>query len=220
VAVETYKDAPKMGDVYEQLIKGKNLVFYKNIKSLLMEAESNSELNLSKLFIDQTTMSKQFEVMCESIKVNARQQVSYLNSDYLKSLTKIDLSCNQLNDQFLTCFFESIFFECSNLKELNLSDNLITSKSLKALLDMLNASKSTGNAFSKPLEVFNLSGNDLGLSLPNIDLALILSNLLLLFQSLRALNLSDCRISLNDCIQENENDTNSIYKLLISIKSI
>jgi hypothetical protein len=220
VAVETYKDAPKMGDVYEQSVKAKNLVFYSNIKSLLMNAEPSSELNLSKIFVDQSTMSKQFEVICESIKISSRQQISYLNSDYLKNLTKIDLSCNQLNDQFLIGFFESIFFECSNLKELNLSDNLISSKSLKSLVDMINANKSTGNTFSKALEVFYLSGNDLGISLPSIDLAFILSNLLVLFQSLRTLHLSDCRISLNECIQENENDTSSLHKLLISIKSI
>ena len=137
LVIETYKDAPSISELYEKTCISNNLTVYSNIKQILNESESS--LNLKSISIDQIHMSKQFEIIFESIKLSSKQQ--FANNDYFINLNNIDLSNNYLNDQTVTNFIEVIIPECINLKSLNLSSNQITHKSLKILCDLVNSNK-------------------------------------------------------------------------------
>lgn len=136
VLIESYKNAPKLNELYEQMCKSKNIQSFVNLKSILKESEESLNLDLKEVCFDSLEMSKHFEIMFESIKQSSK---TFANgqADYLKCLNKIDLSSNYLTDQIVISFFENIFVECSNLKSLDLSHNLLTLKSLKFLADSI-----------------------------------------------------------------------------------
>jgi hypothetical protein len=140
LVVESWKDAPTIQELYEQTLSSKNLTLYINIKGALKETETN--LNLNKLFIENLTMSKHFDTVFDSIKASAKQQS--LNNNFVKNLIHIDLSSNMINDDIFINFIESVLNECQNLKILNLALNLITLKGIKALNDMAHSIKTSG----------------------------------------------------------------------------
>jgi hypothetical protein len=128
----------------------KSLTLFTNIKSALKETET--QLNLAELFLENSTMSKQFEVVFDSIKSSTKQQS--LNNNYVKNLTHIDLSSNMINDDIFINCIESVINECQNLKILNLAFNLITLKSIKALNDMAHSIKTNGKTALFVLLIF------------------------------------------------------------------
>ena len=88
--IESWKDAPKIHELYEQVCQTSNQIPYAH-----------------------GTLFKVFS-----------------------NLSKINLSSNMIIDQTAIHFFDAIYFECQSLKELNLSNNLMTTKSLKAICDI------------------------------------------------------------------------------------
>jgi hypothetical protein len=145
--IESYKGAPVLNELYEKICLENNLIVYSNIKQILKE--SDNFLNLNSISIDQTNMTKQFDVIFESIKLISKQQLAQTN--FSVNLNRIDLSNNLINDQTAICFFETVIPECINLKHLNLGFNQLTVKTLKAFCDL-----TTSNKFSKPIvSIFN-----------------------------------------------------------------
>ena len=69
--IETYKNAPSVNELYEKLCLENNLTVYSNIKQNLKESENS--LNLKSISIDLTNMTKQFEVIFDSIKIISKQ---------------------------------------------------------------------------------------------------------------------------------------------------
>ncbi len=156
--IETCKSAPTLSELYDQsCLQKTNCLSFKNIKEKLKDSEANGILNLSSIFIDKFTASNQIEIICDSIKLNSKQQIN-LNTDYYLSLTQIDLSGNFLTDQMVILFIENVFIECTNLKSLNLAFNLITAKSLKALNELANSFKQSNktNNYVKLIYLNNL----------------------------------------------------------------
>lgn len=136
VLIEKWKSLPTITELYDQICSTKYASPFDNIKTLLIESETNNKLNFSnQFFVDYSTLLKQFTIITEVIKVHSKQQLSQ-NIDYMKSLIEIDLSYNMLDDQIILMFVERLLFDCVNLKTLNLSNNLITVKSLKAICDI------------------------------------------------------------------------------------
>ncbi len=127
------------------------MICHSDIKGLLKDSESNNELGLRSLFIDSASMSNQLEAIFESLYQVAKQP-SAMNNEYFQSLTKIDLASNLINDQMAVCFVEKVFIECSNLKTLNLENNLISTKGLKALSDLGTSSKISSRTGSFVIE--------------------------------------------------------------------
>ncbi len=129
------------------------------IEGFLKESESNYELNLSSLFIENSTMSNQLEAIFESLNQVAKQP-STINNQYFQNLTKIDLSFNQITDQIAVCFVEKVFIECANLKILNLENNLITTKGLKAFSDLGSSNKTSSRIDCFVIYFLNLFWNE------------------------------------------------------------
>ena len=132
--IESWKDAPKIHELYEQVCQTSNQIPYSNVKFLLKESESNFQLDLNSISNNLTSNINQFEIIFDSIKLGAKQQ--FINNEYFVNLSKINLSSNMIIDQTAIHFFDAIYFECQSLKELNLSNNLMTTKSLKAICDI------------------------------------------------------------------------------------
>ena len=155
LVVKSWKDAPKLSQLYEQVCSIKCYPVFHNIKLVLDESETSNELIASSLLCEQLTSKwqhQQFESLFESIKVNIKQSVragddSYeasaiprLNTSswpFIKALTKIDLSRNMLTDNLMTSFFHGILNECISLKHLNLSYNQLTINSVKSFNECL-----------------------------------------------------------------------------------
>ena len=138
--VESFKNAPKISEIYEQTCTSKNLDVYSSIQAIIKDSETNFSLDLKEVRLDADRVSKQFHAVFESIKINSKHKLN--NNSYFSNLLQIDLSSNMLSDEIVVHFIENVLIECLNLKHLNLSFNLITAKSLKALCEMANTVKS------------------------------------------------------------------------------
>lgn len=128
--VETWKDAPKVHEIYEKnclkeqqnpIGNNRKKVFNKLIqKEIKLSETSNSSsfgaLNLNNYLID----SYHFNLILQSMQIN---------NDYLKLLHTIHLASNLLDDEFSSNFF-NFFEKIANLKVLNLSNNQFTAKTL------------------------------------------------------------------------------------------
>lgn len=133
VIIEAYKDAPKLDEVYENLCRcaASNTEAYANVKRALRNSEANANLELIELLAtaDHREIAKQFELIVNSIQ-------SLSNSgNYLKALLKVDLSFNFLTDLVCIPIIENLLSKSSSLRILNLSNNLLTMKSVKSLFD-------------------------------------------------------------------------------------
>lgn len=133
VIIEAYKDAPKLDEVYENLCRSAatNTEVYANVKRALRNSEANANLELIELLAtaDHREIAKQFELIVNSIQ-------SLSNSgNYLKALLKVDLSFNFLTDLVCIPIIENLLSKSNSLRVLNLSNNLLTMKSVKSLLD-------------------------------------------------------------------------------------
>lgn len=143
--IETCKNAPTLSELYEKNCQENNIKCYENIKLLLKESESSFVLNLRSLFIDNSTMSSQLDVIFDSMNTVAKQQGA-LNNDYCIKMSHIDLASNLVTDQRAIALMEKVFAECPNVKTLDLSQNLISSKTLTFLCDLISSSKMSSKA--------------------------------------------------------------------------
>ncbi len=142
--IEKFKNAPKLGDIYEQTCVSKDLDIYSSLQTILKESETNFYLNLKEIKLDYERASKQLYAVFDSVKISSKQTIS--NNSYFTNLAHIDLSSNMINDEIFIYFIENVLIECLNLKGLNVSFNLVTAKSLKALDEMANSIKNTRNS--------------------------------------------------------------------------
>jgi hypothetical protein len=155
VLIESLKDAPTISDLYEQICTTKDTLGYSNIKNLLKSSEENFSLNLEEISLNISESVKHFDVIAETIRLNNKT-----NPDYLKNLNQIDLSSNFLTDQILGSVLEGILVHCTSLKSLNLSMNLLSSKSIKNLNDcavtakLISKNGSIVNIYSKKIFLF------------------------------------------------------------------
>ena len=117
--VESWKDAPKVSELYEKMcLNEKSKVYFnRKIQLELKLCETNGGiLNLKNYFINSFHMNLIFQAILS-------------NNDFLKIIKHIDLSSNILDDDFSSSFFNSIE-KFTNLKSLNISNNQFTIKSL------------------------------------------------------------------------------------------
>ena len=142
--IESCKNAPTLSELYEKNCKTSSVKCYGNVKAQLKESETSFALNLSSLFIDNGTMASQMDMIFEAMTTVAKQQGA-LNNDYCLKLNHIDLASCLMTDQRASAFVERLLVECPNVTTLNLSYNLISSKTLKFLCDLT----SPGNVSSK-----------------------------------------------------------------------
>ena len=185
---------------------------------LLKESESNFTLELNSLFIDNVTMSSQFEVIFDSLSIISKQQ-STLNNEYFSNLSKIDLASSMITDQSAVSFIEKVFVECFHVKVLNMGHNMLTSRSLKSLCDLASSNKMSARINSFQLEALILSGNDLTYATSTTDTFLLISNILTSFSMLKTLHLSDCKIFIVDSEFADSSNEISWKKMLKSIKT-
>lgn len=134
VIIEAFKDAPKIDELYDEMCKSNETVPYANVKRSLRISETSGSLELSELFVDHREILKQFNFIINSILTYSRQNFAANNQrEYFRVLSKIDVSHNYLTDQMFISLIENIVSKCFGMKQLNFSNNMITSKGVKAL---------------------------------------------------------------------------------------
>lgn len=137
VLVEAYKEAPKLEEIYEQQCKSNDSNVYSNVKESMKLSETTFNLQLAEILFEHREICKHFDIIFNTIRAFSRQSCSGGSGmAYVGSLIKVDLSSNYLTDQTMSSFVESSLCKCANLKVLNLSNNLISLKSVKLLIDL------------------------------------------------------------------------------------
>ncbi len=234
LVIESWKDAPKLAELFDEMCSNKNLPMSTVLNANLKDSETSFVLNLSQMSCNHILAKQYAEVLLESVRTYSKQP----NNFFLRNLIKLDLSKNMLSDEIVIDLFNLFLSETHNLKMLDLSFNLISLKSLKQLAEKANAIKSNAklNLFVsftlleskfffqstfrefKPLEYLNLNGNELGSacnSTTNTEFINSLASLISTFQTVQTLKLSDCSLELDRLDERSEV---AINRLMNSIK--
>ena len=141
LVVESWKDAPTVSELYDEACQTKSLPTYSNIKAALKDSESSQCLNLGNLVA--SSLPGQFELIADCLRQNAKLSLSSQNNPYARQLTTINLARNMLSDEDLAPLLDMSVL--ADLKMLDLSLNLLTAKSVRALDNLANAIKQSGN---------------------------------------------------------------------------
>jgi len=137
LVIESWKDAPKLAELFEEMCTNKGLPMSTVLNANLKESETSFTLNLSQMSANYLLTKQYAEVVIESVRSYSKQP----NNFYLRNLVRLDLSRNMLTDEIVIDLFNLFLFEAHNLKMLDLSFNLVGLKSLKQLTEMANAIK-------------------------------------------------------------------------------
>ena len=130
-----------MSELYDEACQTKSLPTYSNIKAALKDSESSQCLNLGNLVA--SSLPGQFELIADCLRQNAKLSLSSQNNPYARQLTTINLARNMLSDEDLAPLLDMSVL--ADLKMLDLSLNLLTAKSVRALDNLANAIKQSGN---------------------------------------------------------------------------
>lgn len=155
LVIETWKDAPKLAELFEEMCVNKGLPMSAVLSTNLKESETSFGLNLSQMSSNYLLTKQYADVVLESVRSYSKQP----NNCYLRNLVKLDLSKNMLTDEITIDLFNLFLSETHNLKVLDLSFNLIGVKSLRQLAEMANAIKSNAklNLFVSLCSLIQLS---------------------------------------------------------------
>ncbi|XP_062583507.1 LOW QUALITY PROTEIN: tonsoku-like protein [Saccostrea cucullata] len=199
--VESLDLAP-MSQQYEQACQELSCISYRNIKTLLIQSDSNGgKLDFQNLALRPIQLKPVFKAI-----------------QFQSSITEICLKANRLGDKGLEDFVV-VLKSLSNLCTLDLSCNGITSVGLKTLADCVSSMKDETNA-PKNLLHLSLSNNLLG-----DNCCALLNTVISSLSSLETLELSSCgfttklfqqnRLSLVDTVKNS-----SIHTLDVSCNTL